>query len=104
MVLASHAVEIYFYRILREKRQITDDDRMAQSEKMLREVVERLSQRQVKPEYQPFVSFFQESETLTSPLCDLQHFKLMLLRTLAPSAKPLLEKLIGGIDATSLLF
>lgn len=88
VVLAARATEIYFYRLMRDRsRSRTGDSDLAS-------LVDRMQQLARREDMRPYASFFRDMDGILNPMFDLPQFKLSLIHTLTPSAKPLLEKLI----------
>jgi len=87
LVLGAKTTEVFFYRMIREKRKDgTSNERANQA---LQEQIQKLLQLRTKPQYEKYTTFWKEVPNILEPSFTLKAFKLMLLAHLVPDATPL---------------
>jgi hypothetical protein len=89
--LAARAVEIYFFRLIREKNTGPNP----RGDGVLQGLVDKLVSLKDQAPYKNYQAFFSDIENLLSPIFTSEHLKLCLLSTLVPTAQPMLEKLFA---------
>ena len=90
MLLAARAVEIYFYRLIRNKSSGPNP----KGDAALQGLVEKLKSCQKESQFKNFTQFFMTLDNILYPVFTLDHLKMVILTTLVPTAQPMLEKFI----------
>lgn len=94
MLLAARAVEIYFYRLIRQKSSGPNP----KGDAALIGLVDKLKSSQRESQFKNFHQFFMSLDNILAPVFTLEHLKMTILTTLVPTAQPMLEKFIVSTD------